>query len=201
MKSKTMKELAALTEARWGGEQAGRIAADAAVRWEQLCREHRGACREKQAHFREELFPCISYYEALQKNGVPRQEALAFLDRSWSDRARVGAARTKRMLGCCGLYRLYPAMFQWVARHQFGEKAGFAATFYDCGRSRCRFDMTKCLFWDTCRSCGCPELTACFCHTDDINNADLHPKLSWSRTQFLGGGGTLCDFDVAVRKD
>ncbi len=60
--------------------------------------------------------------------------------------------------------------------------------------------MTKCLFLDTCSKYGCPELTQCFCHTDDIKNADLHPNLCWNRTQFMKNGGAFCDFDIYVKK-
>ena len=167
-------------------------------KWEELCQKNQTVCKEKKSHLIDNIFPCISYYKALQMNGIPAQEALRFLDESWSFRAQKNADNTKKLLRFGGLYKLYPAMFQWVAKHQFGVKAGFSAKFYSCGKTRCKFDMTKCLFLDTCQAYGCPELTKCFCHTDDINNTNLHPNLCWNRTQFMGKGDALCDFDIYV---
>ena len=199
MKSKTMKAVAVMIENRWGKEKSKAIIDDAFARWEQLCRENESASKEKKAHYTDNIFPCISYYEALQKNNIKASDALEFLDESWSIRAQKGADSTKKILKFFGLYKLYPAMFQWVAKNQFGTKAGFKAEFYSLGKKRCKFDMTKCLFLDTCKKYGCPELTQCFCHTDDINNADLHPNLCWNRTKFMGNGGDCCDFDIYVK--
>ena len=200
MKSKAMKEVAELVGQHWGEEFSQNVIDDADARWQELCAENSSACKAKKAHFIDNIFPCISYYEALQKHGIPQQEALEFMDECWSRRAQKGAESMRSMLRFCGLYKLYPMMFRFVAKQQFGSKAGFAANYYDCGKDRCKFDMTRCLFLDTCTKYGCPELTQCFCHTDDINNENLHPRLCWNRTQFMGNGGDLCDFDIYVTK-
>ena len=45
---------------------------------------------------------------------------------------------------------------------------------------------------------GCPEHTTIFCNTDDCCYGNMHPKLQWNRTQTIGRGGGLCDFDIVV---
>ena len=199
MKSKTMNTVAVMVEKYFEKEFSEQIIEDAFVLWKQLCEENKSACKEKKAHYIDNIFPCISYYEALKKNGIKKQDALEFMDESWKSMALKGAKNTKKILSILGLYKLYPAIFQWIAENKFGSKAGFSAKFYSLGRRHCKFDMTKCLFMDTCKKYGCPELTQCFCHTDDINNADLHPNLCWNRTQFMGNGGEFCDFDIYVK--
>ncbi len=200
MRNTAMADVAAAVEARWGGEMSERAAADAATRLRELCRENARACRAKRVHYANNLFPCISWYEALQKNGVSQRDALAFMDELWIERAARSAEATGKMLGYSGLYKLYPLIFRWVAKRQFGTKAGFEADFYRTGMTRCKFDMRKCLFLDTCEKYGCPELTQCFCHTDDAGNEGLHPNLCWNRTQYMGGGAAFCDFDIYVKK-
>lgn len=199
MKNKTMTATAILVEEQWGKRKSEEIIAAATIRWKELCEENKNACKEKQIHYVENIFPCISYYEALQKNGISKEEALTFMDESWSRQAQKSADSMKKMLRFLGLYKLYPSIFRWVAKQQFGTKAGFEADFYQTDRRCCKFDMKKCLFLDTCKKYGCPELTQCFCHTDDIKNVGLHPKLCWNRTQFMGNGGKFCDFEVYVK--
>ena len=128
-------------------------------------------------------------------------DALAFLDKSFSELAQPKAASMQAMLKIPGLYRWMPAIFRKVTLAQFGEKQGFAAVFYPTGRDKCRFDMTKCKYFDTFTAYGCPELTRCLCHTDDVTNGKMHPRICWHRTQTLGEGGSCCDFCLYVKQD
>ena len=198
MKNKAMEEMKPRVLARFGEAAGEKILARAEAELLELCRAHSGDPKPVKAHREGDIFPCISLYRAMQAEGIQKEKALAFLDESWSSRAKAGAEKNRKLLRLFGLYKLYPAMFRSVAKKQFGTAAGFEAKFYDTEKTRCKFDMTKCLFLDTCRDCGCPELTVCFCHTDDINNEGLHPRLRWNRTRYMGGGGDLCDFDIYV---
>ena len=66
--------------------------------------------------------------------------------------------------------------------------------------SRSRVDMMKCPYHDICAEYGCPELCRCFCDSDDISYAGLHPKLIWERTMTLGRGDDRCDFCMKIIK-
>ena len=198
MKSKTLKEIEPLLCERWGKEKSDQIIKFAEKRFTWLCQQNVVDCNAIKKHTETDIYPCISLYESLQKYGIPKEKALEFLDTSWSRRAKKDADRLKKILKIAGLYKLYPAIFQWVAKNQFGTEAGFQADFYKRGKKRCKFDMKQCLFYDTCNRYGYPELTKCFCHVDDVNNKELHPRLCWNRTQFMGDGGEFCDFDIFV---
>ena len=52
-----------------------------------------------------------------------------------------------------------------------------------------RVDMTKCPYYDTC-----------FCDSDDITCANLHPKLLRHRTGTLGRGNACCDFCLRIKE-
>ena len=198
VKNKALKESEPFVLKRWGEGKGTRIMELSHTRLEQLCYENNKDVKAVKAHTEDEIFPCISLYESIQQCDVQSDEALDFLDQLWSQRAESGAESIRKILKFAGLYKFYPAVFKLVARNQYGTAAGFEAKFYDCGRGRCKFDMTKCLYCEVCKKYGCPELTKCFCHVDDVNNANLHPRLCWNRTRFMGGGGDLCDFDIFV---
>lgn len=186
--------------AGYGREMGQRIVKTAEKIWADLCAENRNDSRAVKVHTESNMFPCISLYKAMEQNGIPKEDALEYLDKSWSARAKKGADQLAMIFKIPGLYKLYPAIFEKVAKKQYGPAAGFEAVFYDKGKGHCKFDMVKCPFCETCARYGCPELTKCFCHVDDVNNENLHPKLKWNRSQYMGGGGELCDFDIFVVK-
>lgn len=178
-------------------------------RWEQvlslaepvfsaLCAGHPHESKAVRAHTVKVIYPTVALYRAMQEAGIPQSEALAFLDRTCSLRAEPKAAAMRSMLKIPGLYKKMPAIFKWVTVHQFGEAAGFQANFYDLGNGRCKFDMTRCLYCDVCRRENCPELTPCFCHTDDVTDGNMHPRLLWNRSKVMGEGADVCDFDLIV---
>ena len=144
------------------------------------------------------IYPVIAFYRAMEQVGIPREKALEFLDQSCSAQAEAQARAIRGLLKIPGLYKKVPALYAWMTRHSFGEDAGFQYRFYDTGPDRCKFDMTGCLYCNVCRENGCPELVPCFCHTDDVNNGHLHPRLCWNRTKIMGDGADCCDFDLFV---
>ena len=98
-----------------------------------------------------------------------------------------------------GLYRLVPGVFVKSTRSVFGPAAGFVPKELQTGNGIWRVDMMKCPYHDTCADYGCPELCRCFCDSDDISYAGLHPKLIWERSMTLGRGNDRCDFCMKVR--
>ena len=198
MKSKVLKEVLPLMETAYGLGVARSVYCFAERRLRKLCLENEGDPKAVKAQTEQNLYPCIALSEGLQQSGVKPQEALKFLDQVWSLRAIPKARSIQRMLKVPGLYKLMPGIFKKVTLSQFGEAAGFQAKFYDLGSSRCKFDMTKCLYCDLCRKYGCPELVPCFCHTDDVTSGHMHEKLLWNRTKTMGEGGDVCDFDLLI---
>jgi hypothetical protein len=58
---------------------------------------------------------------------------------------------------------------------------------------RVRFDITRCYYLDTLTTLGVPELTAHYCHNDDVLWGDLR-HIGFSRAGTLGLGCDRCDF-------
>ena len=125
-------------------------------------------------------------------------KALEFMDWCWSKRAIPKAKAMQSLCKLPGMYKKMPAIFKKVTLSSFSEKQGFKLKFYDMGKHRCKFDMQKCLYCEICKKYNCPELTQIFCHTDDVTDGNIHPKLKWNRTKTMGEGGDICDFDLYV---
>ena len=199
-KNKVMSATEALIEEKFGWAQTERIMGNANRLFTELCADNRRESRAVKAHTVQKIYPVIAIYQAMQMAGISREKSLEFLDWSCSRQAQPQANFLRALLKIPGLYKKMPAMYAWMTRHSFGEKAGFQFRFYETGTDRCKFDMTKCLYCDICRANDCPELTACFCHTDDITSGSMHPRILWNRTKTMGEGGDCCDFDIIVQE-
>ena len=202
MKQKTtvFTEIEPILAAEYGEGQKTLILEYAQTRFRKLCDRNDNQSRAVQAHTVARIYPCVALYVALQCVGISKADAVAFLDRSWSQMAEKDAEAIRRLLKIPGLYRLMPRMFRWMTVHNFGAKAGFQAKFYPTDSGRCKFDMTRCLYCEECRRLGCPELIVCFCHTDDVTDGHMHPKLIWNRTKIMGDGADCCDFDLYIHE-
>lgn len=201
MMQKILKQNQPLLLELYDVTQTGRILDAAQAEYDRLCADHADQVKAVKQHTFDQIYPNVALYRALQTCGIPQPEALDFLDMSCCKLAEPKAKSMQMLCKIPGVYKLMPRIFTSVAKGQFGEAAGFRATYYDCGKHRSKFDMTHCLYYDTCTECGCPELTKCFCHTDDVTDGNIHPKLLWNRTQTIGEGADFCDFDLLVREE
>ena len=199
MNNKVLKEVLPLMETAYGLGVARSAFCFARRRLTRLCQENASDSKAVKAQTENNLYPCMALYEGLQQSGVRSGDALEFLDQVWSLRAIPKARSIQRMLKIPGFYKLMPWIFRKVTLSQFGEAAGFGPRFYETAKSRCKFDMTKCLYCDLCRKYGCPELVPCFCHTDEVTNGHMHEKLIWNRTGPMGEGADVCDFDLRIQ--
>lgn len=197
---KGLKVLIPYLKEEYGEEKTKKVLEYAEARNVELCRENEGDNKAVKSHTELDVYPMISVYEGLQKNGVSKEAAQKFLDVTFSKKAEPGAAQMRMLLKIPGAYKLVPKLFKSVTESQFGEDAGFHATFLEASKTRIRFDMEKCLYWDRFCKYGYPELTMCMCHTDDVNNGAMHPKLCWARTKTMGEGGDVCDFHMYIKK-
>lgn len=54
------------------------------------------------------------------------------------------------------------------------------------------YKITRCIYFDTCRECGCPEFTKAFCQHDIYAYGNLHKKVKFIRHSTFGDGGDYC---------
>ena len=162
-----------------------------------LFAEHEGVSRALFMHLTQ-LLPMIAFYEKAKELTGSREAALAFFDQ-WAFIGAEKMMRFVRSLMKLGLYRLMPAMCEWMLPRRFGHSAGFDYRRVP-GAPKFAADMTRCPYVETCAKYGVPELAQFSCRADDITYGNLHPRLVWSRTQTLGTGGSCCDFRLYVKE-
>ena len=173
--------------------QAAQLNAMFDTRLHALLADNAKESKEKQQHLKRQILPGIAAYETLQ-TVMPQDEALHTVHGYLEQYAARAHRLITAMLRIPGLYRLVPGVFVKSTRTAFGSAAGFAVTEVQADKTTWRVDMMQCPYNDTCVQYGCPELCRCFCDSDDISYAGLHPKLLWHRTKTLGRGDDRCDF-------
>ncbi len=183
------------------GEEKGKlIISSSFARFEEICRENANEPKAMHSHTRAKIYPCISVLDAQIKNGVAREDALAFNFKFIEWRSYKGAKIVSKLMKIPGIYKKMPVMFGNMTKKKFGIKQNFDAVFHEISAKEMRFDMTKCPYSELCAKYGYPEITKAFCRGDDIIYGNMHPKLAWGRTKTIGDGDEYCDFKLTVVK-
>lgn len=185
----------------YGIDNANQMQADAAERYALLCQAHPDEPPAMQRHTRGSIYPAIAACQAMEAAGVPREEAIAHMQRFILQQGAFPAKLLRTILKIPGLYRRAPRFFAQMTRRNYGEQAGFAATWHEASDEAMQFDMTVCPYHTLCTQYGYPELVAAYCEVDDLLYAHMHPKIQWLRTKTLGKDGNCCDFHVRIKKD
>ena len=193
------RETKPLMVLKYGEEITARVINNAVMRYHELLLIHASEIKEIRKHTAGVIYPVIALYEAMQKEGIPKEEALEFLDWSCCKRAKKEAEYIQFVLLIPGLYKLMPRLFRRATKKKYSGTAGFEEITYEAGKTRVRFDMTKCLYCDLCKEHNMPELAICFCHAANVKKGNMHPKLKWNRSKTLGEGADCCDFELFVR--
>ncbi len=148
-----------------------------------------------QWHLREYILPGLAHYQLLREAGHTLEAALAEVDQTLN-RVMAPNRRQMQFLGRAPfifpLLRLAigPAMRQYPA-------PGWQLEWVENSAQAVRFNMHTCFYHETLSRLGAPELTASFCHTDDVVYGEMSPRVAWRRTQTIGRGATYCDFCFA----
>ena len=159
---------------------------------------HAGASKALSIHL-QQLLPMIALYEKAMEITGSREGALAFFEQ-WAFVEAERKMKLVRPLMKLGLYRLMPALCEWLLPRMFGPSAGFDYRSVP-GAPKFAVDMTRCPYAEICTKYGVAEMTQFCCRADDITYGNLHPNLIWGRTQTLGTGGSCCDFRLYMKED
>jgi L-2-amino-thiazoline-4-carboxylic acid hydrolase len=183
--------------ARTRGEApAALLAARIQARYETLC-----AARPRFAHpalrwrLMYQILPGLALYQTLQENATQRGAAPA------TTLAEAGALLDGLDVLARRLPLLQYAPFAFSLFRPFTRlllllypSTGYDIQMVEDSRRSIAFTVRRCFYLDVLSAYGARELTACYCHLDDVAFAALPPCIAWERTTTLGCGGTCCDF-------
>ena len=142
----------------------------------------------------------LSRRETMRSTILPRTAAYTVLKRRGLDAEKLMEKYVREVAGPI-MHDRYASLewvpcffsiFRWAFRKATASSDAWDSTFEE---EKDRFDLTihKCLWYDTCVECGCPEACRFFCECDNYSFGDLK-KVGFRRTQTLGTGGNCCDF-------
>ena len=151
-------------------------------------------------HAHNNIYPVISAYEALRRDGMEAQAAAELAGSSFLELMEIIAGTIRKAMKFPGLYRSMPWLWKTMMPKLFSPASGFRFKFYPTDKNQVKFDMTACPYHSLCKSLGYEELAPVFCATDDVCYGNMHPKLIWNRTKTIARGGDLCDFDLYIKK-
>jgi hypothetical protein len=183
--------------ARTRGEaQAALLAARIQARYESLCAARpRFAHPALRWHLMYQILPGLALYQTLQEDAAQQGTAPA-TTLAEAGTLLEGLDVLARRLP---LLQYAPFAFSLFRRLSRLMLLLYPATGYDIqmvedSPRSVAFTVRRCFYLDVLSAYGARELTACYCHLDDVAFAALPPRIAWERTTTLGCGGTCCDF-------
>ena len=132
------------------------------------------------------ILPRTAVYTVLKRHGADAEKLMEKYVREVQ-----GPAMRDRYAGLERIPCFFP-IFRWAFRKETSSSDAWNSNFSEDANS---FDLTihKCLWYDTCVECGCPEACRFFCECDNYSFGSLK-KVGFRRTQTLGTCGSCCDF-------
>ncbi len=146
-------------------------------------------------HLASQILPGVALYQTLKEDAAARgadadtalAEAGAVIERL--DMLARWLPLVRYAPGAFGLFRRITRLSLLLF-----PSAGWEIQMDEDSAQRVAFTIRRCFYLDVLKAYGVPELTAHYCHLDDVAYAALPPSIRWERSTTLGRGGTSCDF-------
>ncbi len=148
-------------------------------------------------HTDNSIFPTAAIYLSL-KERYPDAAYDMVKDIMEKDSKKAGAFLAK-LSRIPGFNRLFLSSWDPVSHKMFGDTCGFKNKFYPKEKGKFKMDILECPFHKYLTLVGCPEINIFFCN-NDVNAYGSIPGLKFTRTQTIGTGGEICDFNMELVK-
>ena len=170
---------------------------DAHKRLAKMYGEHIDLPKGVKTHTDGFIFPAAAIYLALKE----RHPDIAYdiMKTSMAEQAQEAGMKKAKMMKIPGFASFFLGMWDPISHKMFGESSGFKNVFYPKKKGFFKMDITECPYHKYLVEQGCPELNVLFCDNDIYNFGNL-PGLKFTRTQTIGSGGKLCDFQMELMK-
>lgn len=145
-------------------------------------------------HLEENILPGLALYQVLCEEIPDRDEVFAEFDRLME--ASINASTLAKQ---ARLLRLFPnpyPIFHMVHNLTLNRQyppEGWTFHWLEDSDRAVAYDCTNCFYLNILTNYGARELTAHFCHGDDLLFSRV-PGIAWKRTMTLGRGDPVCNF-------
>jgi hypothetical protein len=146
-------------------------------------------------HLIEGILPGLAFYQVLRESGEAQESALVLIDHAFAQLFSDNVKKMKKLGRLPFIYSFLRLFIKPAIRHYPPE--GWKIEWIQNDRKAVRFNMRSCFYYDTLFKYGAPELTASFCHVDDLIYGNMSPDLLWQRTMTIARGDAYCDFCFA----
>lgn len=183
----------ALTE-RYGAGQGAAIFEVAVQKLQRLIEETDDFCDEGiRRHFNSNMLPVIAVYKAMLDAGIPSAEAKELVGDELHATIAVKSERYKKLGRLPFAYQLFRLFCPAVLKKDYPE-IGWKTKWLLRNGKGLAFDYYSCIYVQTTKALGCPEICELFCQNDDISFGALAPRIVFGRTKTLANGDDCCDF-------
>lgn len=147
------------------------------------------------------MFPAMAIYDALQKSGNAKDEALKRVaEAMWTFVENGTAKKYRKIFGLPGMLKLLGKMLPKL----FAKGSGYGWEYVwhnDTATGKyLQFECTSCIYAQLFKKYGVTELGPVFCKCDDINYGKI-PNLTFKRNHTLCTDGQPCDFLFVKEKN
>ncbi len=181
----------------FAADQTETIWADAHCRLQKMYDEHSDLPEGVRMHTDGFIFPAAAIYLAIKE--FDTQKAFVIMQKVMKEKSLESGRKFANFVRMPFGKKLFLKMWDSLSHKMFSDAAGFKNVFYPKQKGEFRMDITQCPYNTYLTAVGCPELTRLFCENDVYSYSNL-PGLDFIRTQTIGGGGSLCDFKLALKK-
>ena len=195
MKSK--KELKEMIDSNLSPKDASRVWKDAHKRLARMYAEHMDLPKGVRTHTDQFIFPAAAIYLAYKE--VKPEQAFNDIKQVMADKARKSGEFFAKCSKIPGFKSFFLRVWDIGSHKMFGETAGFKNVFYPKEKGFFKMDIIECPYHKYFVEQGCPELNGLFCDNDVYNYGNI-PGMIFTRTQTIGYGGKLCDFQMELAR-
>ena len=194
---KSKKEFKEMIDNTLSPEDASRGWKDAHKRLAKMYAEHMDLPKGVRKHTDQFIFPTAAIYHAYKE--VKPERAFNDIKKLMADESKKNGEFFAKCSRIPGFTRFFLGLWDPVSHKMFGEASGFKNVFYPKKKGFFKMDIIECPYHKYLLEQGGPELNGLFCDNDVYNFGSI-PGLKFTRTQTIGYGGKLCDFQMELTR-
>lgn len=137
----------------------------------------------------------IALYKTFIEYGISKEESRELV----REFAYYKAAKIHRFLKKMFRIPKFKNFFKYVMGKTMKGEEIWCKNVINNNNENYSLDITKCLWWETCKFFECPELCEVYCLSDHIIFENID-KLEFNRSETLGMNGEKCDFRFNFKK-
>lgn len=142
-------------------------------------------------HLADTILPTAAVYKALLDTDA--DHALSITHEAIIGLCKKGNRLLRIALHIPGMKWLFMRMLPKMALRMFGRECGFDYRDFHADKTTMTMNMTGCPYCKYARLLDCEALMPTFCESDFATYGNL-PGIRFERSQTLGTGGEMCDF-------